>query len=101
MQKENIHSVSPEERILIERFMGDMFYFPADWNGVMLVIERIRDCKCVVSVRYNRHVNTTTTEIHGFMKNWHQDLVFQGESIASPYQAILAFIKWYNKYNSQ
>jgi hypothetical protein len=35
--------VKPEERVLIESFMGDGFWFSNDWNGLMAVVAKISE----------------------------------------------------------
>lgn len=75
---------------------GDVSYHKSfDW--LIPVVDKIRDNNCLISIRFNRQMNTTNTTIACFEDKWKKDLEFNGVGIESTYKAVIEFIKWYNQ----
>jgi len=109
-----------EDNMLIAEFMGNkmngVFYisgydanFPTQrlvhpndleyhesWDWLIPVVDKIRDNNCIVSIRFNRQINTTNTHISCFENKWLKDINISGVGIESTYKSVIEFIKWYN-----
>lgn len=87
----------PTDSTLYEVGGGNQeLYFHSNWNWLMPVVEKVRDSNCMVSIRFNKQLNTTNTMIACFENKWHKDINTSGVGIESTYKAIVVFIKWYN-----
>jgi hypothetical protein len=75
-------NVTPEERTLIETFMGGKFWFRSDWNGLMKVVEKIK------------LIHPETENVFRHHKFW-ELTIFAG--IDEVYQGVLNYLHWYNQ----
>ncbi len=76
---------------------ADALKYHSSWDWLMPVVEKIRDNNCLVSIRFNRQMNTTSTVIVCFENKWIKDLDIHDVGIKSTYKAVVEFINWYNK----
>ena len=78
--------------------------YHSSWDWLMPVVEKIRDCNCVVNIKFLRKLNTTNTFIASFDLKWNKDISENGISIESTFKSVVNFIEWYNHiewYNQQ
>lgn len=66
------------------------------WDWLMPVVEKVRDSNCMISIRFNRQLNTANTTIACFENKWHKDISISGVGIESTYKAVVGFIEWHN-----
>lgn len=74
----------------------DSLKYNTSWDWLMSVVEKIRDNNCIVSIRFNRQLNTTNTMIANFEDGWKKDIDISGVGVESTFKAVVEFIKWYN-----
>lgn len=81
--------------------LNDIHNYNEDWNKLIPVVEKIRNLNCVVSIRFNRQMNLTVTDINGFMPEWRKDIRCDGIGIESTFKAVVEFIQWHNTNNKK
>ena len=92
-------SIKDYDKYVLKGFKYDVYARPfhSDWNLLMPVVEKIRDNNCMVSIRFNRQMNTNNTMIACFEDKWVKDLDISGVGIESTYNAVIKFINWYKE----
>lgn len=98
-----IISVKPDERILIETFMGDAYGFYGDYNTLMPVVEKIESMGYQVNFS-KAFVGENATAFIGkdsdmFKATWLLPIPqgFGKTKLIAVYSVVVEFIKFYNK----
>ncbi len=87
---------SENEGIFQQKIHIRMLKYHSSWDWLMPVVEKVRDKNCIVSIWFNRQLNTNNTTIANFEDGWKKDINISGVGIESTYKSVIEFIKWHN-----